>query len=56
MINCQTLESILPLIVEFWSTHEELHKIEEVQAFGKLDESLDNTISDIAYSEEENGS
>lgn len=28
-----------------------------MQAFGKLDESLDNTVSDIAYSEEDdNGS
>ncbi|KAJ6646673.1 Guanine nucleotide-binding protein-like 1, partial [Pseudolycoriella hygida] len=41
---------------EFWSNHEELPMIEEVQAFGKLDESLDNTISTMVYSEEENSS
>ncbi|KAG4079336.1 hypothetical protein HA402_008028 [Bradysia odoriphaga] len=39
---------------DYWSHHEELAAIEEVQALGKLDESLDNTVSDIAYSEEDN--
>lgn len=49
------LNNKLILWAEFWKTHEALGDIEEIQAFGKLDESLDNTISDIAYSEEDNG-
>lgn len=55
MCKCLTANLFSHFFVELWTTHEELKIIEEIQAFGKLDESLDNTISDITFSEDDNG-